>query len=164
MRPGPAVFAISSVAALVVLAPGAVAAQGNTRSPERTAARSFDLGPDIRARIENGRRSMPVNTIVSVVVRLHDRAGKEILGARIGVEGRALEIDRPLPTAARMGRELGRGRYRIDGLKFDTAGPWQIALDIAKDKMRATITFTVQADWNVPMRASGAGTVKDTGN
>jgi cytochrome c peroxidase len=80
--------------------------------------------------------------------------GRPVLGARISVTGTMPDQGHSLPTAPRVTRELGGGRYLIEGVKFDRQGWWQlrIVINAAGTKSVVTAKFMVGAlswaDWS----------------
>lgn len=71
-----------------------------------------------------------INSLHSWVVNLRTREGEAIEGASIKVDGDMPAHGHGLATEPTVGEELGGGDYRIEGLKFQMAGYWEIYLDI----------------------------------
>lgn len=67
--------------------------------------------------------------------------GSPVDGARIAVSGGMPSHNHGLPTAPRVTRELGDGRYRIDGLRFHMRGEWALRLVIDDGSVRDSVTI-----------------------
>jgi hypothetical protein len=61
--------------------------------------------------------------------------------ARIGVDGGMPQHGHGLPTKPRVTRELGDGRYLIEGMKFSMTGWWEIKLAVQGDRGADKVTF-----------------------
>ena len=61
----------------------------------------------------------------------------------IAVDARVPGLGRVMPTAPRARRTKSNGDYRIEGLKFDMAGRWRLALDIGAGARHDRLAFDI---------------------
>lgn len=102
-------------------------------------------GHHLSVHVEGAPSPLPLNTMHSWVLVLADSAGRPLRDVQIRVDGGMPEHDHGLPTAPRVTRELGPGRYLLEGLRFHMNGRWQLLLDITAAGERETVAlnFTV---------------------
>ena len=81
-------------------------------------------------RLAAARRSRRSTSCTRGTLELRDRDGDPVEGASIGVDGDMPEHGHGLPTEPRV-RELGDGRYEVDGMKFQMGGIWYVEFAIA---------------------------------
>jgi YtkA-like len=65
------------------------------------------------------------------LVTLTARDGKAVEGAKIEVDGGMPEHGHGWPTDPAVTSYLGEGRYRVEGLKFNMGGWWQLRFAIS---------------------------------
>jgi len=82
-----------------------------------------------------------INTIHSWTVKITDRKGNPVTGARISVEADMPEHGHGLPTAPEVVEELPGGEYIIDGMKFQMPGWWVVKLHVSSAEVMDTVTF-----------------------
>ena len=87
---------------------------------------------------------LTINTLHGWTLRLEDAAGEAVLGASIEVAGGMPVHNHGLPTEPRVTRELGNGDYRLDGLRFHMAGPWEITLNITAGGVSDTVVIALE--------------------
>jgi hypothetical protein len=87
---------------------------------------------------------LAINVIHSWVLTVRTADGAPLEGAAITVSGGMPEHDHGLPTAPRVTRELGGGRYLVEGMKFHMSGRWEVTVAIAKGGQSDRITFEVE--------------------
>lgn len=79
--------------------------------------------------IESSIEPIEINRIHSWV--LHITAdGEPVSGATISVIGGMPAHDHGLPTSPRITEDLGRGRYRLEGMRFHMNGDWEVSINI----------------------------------
>jgi YtkA-like protein len=124
------------IAAITALACAGVAAAGPGRVvvSQHGSFRAVIQRPD----------PVPVEQLHSWRVRLTARNGRPVVHARIGIWGDMPAHGHGLPTQPRA-RELGGGRYSLDGMKFQMGGAWVVELRIATGKVRDVVRlrFTI---------------------
>ncbi len=72
----------------------------------------------------------PVNQMHTWTLELRDRDGDTVEGGSISVDGDMPEHGHGLPTQPRV-REVGDGRYEVNGMKFQMGGKWYVQFSIA---------------------------------
>jgi len=86
---------------------------------------------------------LTINTLHSWRVHVEDATGEAVLGASIAVTGGMPVHDHGLPTEPRVTTELGGGDYRLDGLRFHMAGPWEITFSITAGSSTDTVVIAL---------------------
>lgn len=74
---------------------------------------------------------------------LKTAAGAPVEYAAIDISGGRPQQDRGLPTSPQATDYLGKGRYRIEGVKFTASGLWQLRLAISAAPGTDTVVFNV---------------------
>ena len=71
--------------------------------------------------------------------------GNPVTGAEISVTGGMPLHNHGLPTAPRMTRELGEGRYLVEGMRFHMNGEWElfVTIDVADRRDTVVIPLTL---------------------
>jgi hypothetical protein len=83
-----------------------------------------------------------INRLHSWEVQVSSPDGTPVLHALIKVDGGMPQHGHGLPTRPRVTRELGGGRYLIEGMKFSMTGWWVLKLDVQADTAGAdAVTF-----------------------
>ncbi len=72
----------------------------------------------------------PINRMHAWEVDLRTASGQPVTGARISVDGGMPQHGHGFPTQPKVTRELGEGRYLVEGMKFSMPGWWQIKLKV----------------------------------
>ncbi|MGE3644253.1 MAG: hypothetical protein AB7F96_10400 [Beijerinckiaceae bacterium] len=76
-------------------------------------------------------KTLQLRALESMTIAVRKPSGAPVRNASISVAVRTREVDRRMQTAPRVGRDLGGGRYVIEGLRFDMAGLWLLEFEIA---------------------------------
>jgi len=71
-----------------------------------------------------------INKIHAWEIRLRTPSGEAVTGAKIGVGGGMPQHGHGFPTQPRVTKELGNGRYLLEGVKFSMPGWWEIKLAV----------------------------------
>ena len=79
-----------------------------------------------------------------MLLTLHDSAGNPVEAAAIDVDGGMQEHGHGLPTDPRVTRELGEGKYLVEGLRFNMGGWWQLTFDVSGPGGAERVTFNVR--------------------
>lgn len=82
-----------------------------------------------------------INKMHTWEIRLRLPSGEAVSGARISVDGGMPQHGHGLPTQPRVTRELGDGRYLLEGMKFSMPGWWEIKLKVAAASGSDDVTF-----------------------
>lgn len=72
-----------------------------------------------------------INKVHAWEIQLRSPSGEAVLGARIS-DGGMLQHGHGFPTQPGVTRELGDGRYLLEGMKFSMPGWWEIKLKIVR--------------------------------
>lgn len=83
------------------------------------------------------------NTLHAWIVTLKTAGGTPVEGAAIAVDGGMPQHGHGLPTAPQMTAYLGDGRYRIEGMRFNMTGWWEIRLAIEAPEGEDRVTFNL---------------------
>jgi hypothetical protein len=74
---------------------------------------------------------IPLQQMHAWEVKLTSPAGVPVLQAAIEVDGGMPQHGHGLPTQPRVTRELGDGRYLVEGMKFSMPGWWELKLRVS---------------------------------
>lgn len=78
--------------------------------------------------------SIAINRLHAWEVQVSSPEGTPVLHAHIDVEGGMPQHGHGLPTKPRITRELGDGRYLLEGMKFSMTGWWIITLKVRTEQ------------------------------
>ncbi len=84
-----------------------------------------------------------VGPMHSWTVTLTDGDGTPVDGARITIGGGMPQHGHGLPTSPAVTQELGRGRYLVEGVKFNMPGWWELDLGIEGPAGADFVTFNL---------------------
>ena len=82
-----------------------------------------------------------INRMHAWEVKVTSPAGEPVLQARIDVDGGMPQHGHGLPTRPRVTRELGDGRYLVEGMKFSMTGWWELKLNVQSQGVSDQVTF-----------------------
>ena len=82
--------------------------------------------------------------MLSTVIHVTAAGGGSVDGAQITVDGGMPQHGHGLPTRPRVSKNLGGGRYQVDGLKFNMAGWWELKFAISNQAVRDSVTFNLE--------------------
>jgi hypothetical protein len=85
----------------------------------------------------------PLNKIHSWTLHLETADGKPVEGAEILVDGGMPQHGHGLPTSPEVTEDLGGGDYRVEGMKFQMIGAWEVKFDITTNGQSDSITFNL---------------------
>ncbi len=88
------------------------------------------VGGHFRVIAQSAVQPVVINKIHSWTLTLTDAAGAPVDGASLAIDASVPIIERVTPTAPRVTRALGEGRYLVEGMKFDMAGRWRLQIAI----------------------------------
>jgi hypothetical protein len=97
-----------------------------------------------------------INKIHAWEVRIERASGEPVTGAHIAVDGGMPQHGHGFPTKPRITRELGEGRYLLEGVKFSMTGWWEIKLKIDAPAGKDDVTFNVIAPQQIAAAADNA--------
>jgi hypothetical protein len=109
---------------------------GMMKAAPRPAASEFGYGP--RASGSGQYRVTVQETapfkkgkILRTVIQVAGTDGKGVEGLQISVDGGMPQHGHGLPTKPRVTKDLGDGRYQVEGLKFNMGGWWELKFRMA---------------------------------
>jgi hypothetical protein len=94
-----------------------------------------------------------INRMHAWEVKVTSPAGEPVLQAQIDVDGGMPQHGHGLPTRPRVTRELGGGRYLIEGMKFSMTGWWTLTLNVHSAGVADTVTFNKVIALPAPSKA-----------
>ncbi|UGQ49136.1 FixH family protein [Massilia endophytica] len=97
----------------------------------------------IRAEIKPLTEPVPLQKLHAWELKLSTPDGQPVTGARITVDGGMPQHHHGLPTQPRVTKDLGNGRYLIEGVKFSMSGWWEIKLAIEGPNGTDKVTFNL---------------------
>jgi len=86
----------------------------------------------------------PVSKLHSWTLHVETADGKPVDGAEIKVDGDMPQHGHGMPTRPVVTQALGNGDYRVEGMKFQMGGWWQIYLDISAAGKQDKATFNLK--------------------
>ena len=124
---------------MTLMAAAAMTAQAlaQAQAPKRSARGEFEVS------VESRLDPLSINRLHAWVATVRDRQGRAVESARIDIDGAVPGLDRHMPTAPRVTKALGDGRFQIDGVKFDMAGRWRLRLRIDADGVSDSVEFDI---------------------
>jgi hypothetical protein len=84
---------------------------------------------------------IPINRIHDWVFTITTPEGDAVAGAVLSVTGGMPLHNHGLPTQPRMTKELGEGRYLVEGMRFHMNGDWELLVTVDVDGRRDTIVI-----------------------
>jgi hypothetical protein len=105
--------------------------------PRATAAGKFRVTIEDSAAFRKGK-------LLSAAINIRDAQGKAVENATIAIDGGMPQHGHGLPTKPRVAKELGNGRYLVDGLKFNMGGWWELKFAITSAATSDNVTFNVE--------------------
>ena len=141
---------IATTAAVLALVLVVFTACGMVRRVQKPAADQFGFGPRTSANsrytatIAPPAEPLKPRRMIKLEVTILDADGKPLDGASIGVDGGMPQHGHGLPTKPRVTKNLGDGRYEIEGLRFNMGGWWELHLDVNAPAGADRVTFNLQ--------------------
>lgn len=86
---------------------------------------------------------LPLNQIHSWTIHIETADGQPVEGAEILVNGGMPQHGHGLPTQPEMTEDLGNGDYRVEGMKFQMLGFWEVKFNINADGQSDNVTFNL---------------------
>jgi hypothetical protein len=85
----------------------------------------------------------PLNQIHIWTLHVETADGQPVEGATILVDGGMPQHGHGLPTSPKVTEDLGNGDYRVEGMKFQMPGFWEVRFNINADGQSDSITFNL---------------------
>ena len=142
---------LTSRRALLLGIPALVLAGGVTAGAMmRSVPNDLDLALDKQAagglyRVAIAPQADPitVGSMHAWTVTIRTPAGAPVKDAKIGINGGMPQHGHGLPTAPQVTKDLGGGRYLVEGMKFNMRGWWTLDLAIDGPKGADTVSFNL---------------------
>lgn len=90
--------------------------------------------------------AVPVNKLQSWTLTVTRPAGRGVEGAHIEVNGDMPGHGHGLASQPRVTRELGEGRYLVEGLKFQMGGWWVVDAAVTAGNVTDTVRFNLKLE------------------
>ena len=97
-----------------------------------------------RVSVDADLKPLTINRIHSWVVRVQTRDGAPVLSADIAIRGGMPAHDHGLPTRPESTRNLGEGRYLVEGMRFHMTGHWEVVLRIDSGARRDQVAIALE--------------------
>lgn len=107
-----------------------------------SASRLSDNGV-FRVSYEPGKEPVSINRFLTVTLTVETPEGKPVLGADITVIGDMPEHGHGFPTNPEVTRELGNGKYLVEGVKFNMPGWWVVTFHIKAGESQDSVNFNL---------------------
>lgn len=137
------------VAIVGLLAVASIAFTRMQTAPASVSAPSFALSqPSANGTylvaIEPETPPLKVGELHSWLVTVKTPDGKPVEGASIAVDGGMPAHGHGLPTSPRVTAQLGEGRYRVEGVKFNMGGLWEFQFAVSAPAGDDTAVFNLK--------------------
>jgi hypothetical protein len=93
--------------------------------------------------LEPGASPIPVGTIQTWTIAVTTPDGQPVEHADLSIDGGMPQHGHGLPTEPQVTEELGGGRYRVEGMKFNMPGWWTITLSVSGAAGTDSATFNL---------------------
>jgi hypothetical protein len=87
---------------------------------------------------------VPIGPIISWQLQVLTAAGEPVKDAEITVTGDMPEHGHGLPTMPKVTKNLGDGKYLVEGIKFSMPGWWTMTFTIKSGGKNDSVTFNLQ--------------------
>lgn len=140
---GPRVVFIATCAWFLVACSSPVDETPTVNEPD-TSWRAASVGGTYDVRIEPEAGRAPIGEFHQWVIDVRDTKGNGVHPAQISMSGGMPSHGHGLPTQPQVTEHLGNGRYRIEGVKFNMAGPWTLEFGIDAPAGRDRVRFDLE--------------------
>lgn len=93
--------------------------------------------------LEPGASPIPVGPIQTWTIAVTLPDGRPLENAELSIDGGMPQHGHGLPTEPQVTQDLGGGRYRVEGLKFNMPGWWTIKLSVSAAAGTDSATFNL---------------------
>jgi YtkA-like len=128
--------------------PDPAARGGAGSAPPQSGARVERVGEAGLYRVaiapENG--AIPLGAMHSWVVEVATAGGEPFAPTRLAFDGGMPQHGHGLPTAPRVTRSLGTGRFLVEGVKFHMGGDWSLRVEVVGPPGADVAVFHVRVD------------------
>lgn len=137
----------AAVAGVGTLADRTAGAQAQTAPVHAPALVRFADVPShgglYRASLVPAPGALAVGREVGAELEVRSAEGAAVEGATLALESWLPDFDRDGAAQPRVVRELGRGRYAVEGLRFDQPGWWNVKLAVSASAGTDSLAFNV---------------------
>jgi hypothetical protein len=88
----------------------------------------------------------PLNQIHAWTIHVETADGSPAEGAQILVDGGMPQHGHGLPTSPQVTADLGGGDYRVEGMRFQMLGWWEVRFSITADGQSDNVTFNLMIE------------------
>lgn len=96
-----------------------------------------------RVSYSSNEKPLPLNQIHSWTLHVETAEGQPVENAEISIDGGMPQHGHGLPTRPQVTENLGGGDYRVEGMKFQMPGWWEVRFDIKAGGQSDTVTFNL---------------------
>ena len=90
--------------------------------------------------------AMPLGTMHAWVVEVATAAGEPFTPTRLAFDGGMPQHGHGFPSAPRVTRSLGTGRFLVEGVKFNMGGDWTLRVEVVGPSGADVAVFHVLVD------------------
>lgn len=91
-------------------------------------------------------QNVPLNQIHTWTLRVETADGQPVENATILVDGGMPQHGHGLPTSPQVTEYLGSGEYRVEGLRFQMTGFWEVTFTINASQGTDSVTFNLEIE------------------
>lgn len=95
------------------------------------------------AAISPQQEPVSIGSLHAWTVTLTDREGRPVDGAHFTIDGGMPQHGHGLPTLPAVTRDMGEGRYLVEGVKFNMPGWWELKFAIEGSSGTDDVTFNL---------------------
>ena len=107
------------------------------------AAEKMTTADHFKVSIASQTTPVRINHMHDWVLTVKGHGGNPISGAKISVDGGMPAHGHGLPTEPRITKELGDGKYLVEGVRFNMGGHWELRFHIASSQESDKVTFNL---------------------
>lgn len=91
--------------------------------------------------LDHGTDTLPLNAFHTCFIEIRDKNGDPIDNAMIMVDGGMPAHGHGLPTQPQVTKNLGGGKFLVEGIKFSMPGMWQLKFHIDAEGEKDLVVF-----------------------
>jgi hypothetical protein len=96
-----------------------------------------------QATISSALDPIAINQMHDWTLHLETADGTPVKDAQISVQGGMPQHDHGLPTAPQVTENLGNGDYKVEGMRFQMTGWWEVTFDVQAGGESDSVTFNL---------------------
>ena len=132
--------------AVIIVAAGALMVRHMMTPPDgldMARSKVTEAGHFVVAVAPEAGADIPQGPMHNWIIEVKTPDGMPVEGAGIAIDGGMPQHGHGLPTAPQMTADLGQGRYRIEGVRFNMGGWWEFKLAITSGSTTDHVTFNL---------------------